>query len=348
MSGPFNPKKPLITVAPGPKMAVGVNYPWWGDKYGIFLGDNSIPWETDLEQMLTSYSKLNVRLIRVFMLANLALYGTVVGAGESAVFTPPPSCPFSYIDGTVRLLKVLKNAGARAILSLVDFGAFCTQKPGTTHRHAIITNPAIRKKFLDDVLDTLLVESLPFKEQILAWEVMNEPIWAIKSTRLNPGAAFGPVASIEQMVEFLKEALVRIEAKGFASTVGHANIDDLDEFPLGTMPQFHFYPTSYWGNRLRFRSETNAFVGEFSSKLGEETTLPTFLQADAMARPWPDLEGADTHSTKGAVLSRLRFMNSRGYRFALLWPDSDANTVGFDKLSTLAKAAISEYDALVP
>ena len=80
-----------------------------------------------------------------------------------------------------------------------------------------------RKLFFDTVLEPLLQVSKPFKDQIFAWEVMNEPSWLIRL-----GKPFGPVLNDIRMNRsvlrtFLQEALDRIE--GHAEFASKATVD---------------------------------------------------------------------------------------------------------------------------
>jgi hypothetical protein len=206
-----------------------------------------------------------------------------------------------------------------------------------------MTDAGKRKTFLDTVLGGLLTVSAKYRDQIYAWEVINEPIWLCRGfgpLSVPIWAAREPELTDGQMSDFLKDATGRIDAAHFPSTVGHRYFDDLHRYPTGRLPQFHDYNEhSFWaaiapgyssdppqirGGGL-FSGETVPILGEFDSS------------HNRFGDPWAkDLGAADT------TLTRLALLAGEGCQTAIIWADFDGAKEG--RISTVTKAA---EDAIV-
>jgi hypothetical protein len=119
----------------------------------------------------------------------------------------------------------------------------------------ILVDAARRKKLVDNLLVPIAraVEASPYKKRMIAWDVINEPEWAMSGANLNGGDGFTPTAGLQslthaQMKTFLDEALPALRANSSALvTVGSAAIKwasawktvDLDFY------QFHYYDWVY-------------------------------------------------------------------------------------------------------
>jgi len=192
---------------------------------------------------------------------------------------------------------------------------------GCTDRTDIVKVEAIRNGFFAQIRENLLLPSVPFRNNIYAWEVQNEPAWNVR--RVAPSTvAGGKTVDDEEMAVFLKQGVETIEGvkvgdqPAFKSTVGHRFISDLDEFPTGGRRQFHFYPFTVLGFSIKEAklppfSETNAFIGEIGAM------SPEVGHGD----PWPELDGADEADTRTRVVARLQHVRDKGYPLVFLWPD---------------------------
>jgi len=212
-------------------------------------------------------------------------------------------------------------------------------------RQDVAIDSVKRKKFFDGVLEPLVQASVPFKDQIFAWEVMNEPSWLIR-----PGPPFGPVASDSLMNEsvlrtFLQEALDRIEAHpefGQKSTVGHRFITDLAKLPTGKLRQFHYYAKTTVAEDpsvIPDHATTNAFVGEFSPEFNGN--LFDRIRSDPGAS-WPELKDRDRPATL-TVSRRLQLLSDKGYALAMVWPNRRGGLTNRIKLDAVAQGSLERY-----
>lgn len=302
-------------------MDLGFNYPFPWNAYGRYFGRGAPPGqEPELERWLEELEKnleflrqrLTMRVVRLFLLCNGWNYGRV----EAGQFLPPASLHPAFVDDLERLLAVFRAQRVLVVPSLFDFKAFGRQfeRNGAGDRHAIVRDEAIRHVVLSQTLAAFLQASERYRDVILAWEVMNEPIWNV--TRLAPrSAAGGKTTSASSMASFLGQAVQLIDQTGFPSTVGHRFARDLSNYPTGSVRQFHFYPTGIFRRAVIDRTlprfeVTRAILGEFGVQApGEQGEL------------WPELLGADGGDTRTRTLARLRHVQEKGYRLALLWPD---------------------------
>jgi hypothetical protein len=227
---------------------------------------------------------------------------------------------------TEQLRELLERAAAhrlQIVPSFVDFSLVsASYEPpwgGGGGRAALLRDEAGRGRLLD-LLSELLEASRGFERTIFAWEVMNEPSWAMRwiapptrPPRTPPWWPHRPAVSRAALVAFLARACRRIERAGFASTVGHRFAHDLARFPTGTRPQLHYYAQVYpTADRpdlpsARLRDGRVAFLGE--------------LAAGAHGKPWRALEGRDQRGATARVLERLTHAREKGFELALLWPD---------------------------
>jgi hypothetical protein len=308
---------------------VGFNYPYPWNAYGVYLGSGN-PWGSNsalddwpeqLEANLARLRDLGVSVVRVFLLGNAANYGAIGANG----FVPPARLDERVLDQLARMFESFKATGLSVIPSLLDFKAFGRRRAGVENgcgqRSAIVRVPALRAVFIEQVVRPFLNASLPYRAQIHAWEVMNEPVWNVLPF-VAPQLAGGRSLGVLELRAFLRELLDVIEHApfGFASTVGHRFAGDLRYLPSGTSPQFHFYPAKFRGlyvsdRTLPHASVTNAFIGELGS-----------LGRDPQGRyrhghPIRELNGADDADEASRVVSRLALARDKGYELTLLWPD---------------------------
>jgi hypothetical protein len=367
---PFEPPECLITGVPCAKMRVGYNYPWAWEKPGLYFGGGDPPGSSSLMDKWVDSLKTNlpiiqqdtggVDLIRIFLMCNLANFGTATRTGTSSNFdysyTLPASLDPKFIDHLTAMLTVFRDFKGdkkmQVIPSLISFDAclklFNTPGSGCTSKYEIITDSSKGTAFLDMVLEPMLTASVPFKDQIFAWEVMNEPHWVTSRPKLK--SSFGQeLLDDSDMTTFLSNALSRIKARGvFKSTVGHRFASDMSKYgETVDIKQFHWYPTT-WGtwlgnwasdNSLPDHDDTLAIIGEFAAGPPH----------DANHAWWPENPGEEKQDTASRVANRLWTIESRGYDVAIIWPDrSDPHGggewAGDDiKLSPEARAGIKRY-----
>jgi hypothetical protein len=337
-------------------MAVGLNYPWAFNKYGLYFGPHPAEpwmdrWLDFFKKNLAEMADLGLRVVRIFLLCAGQNYGKLPDSpGE---FAPPSPIDPKFLEDLERMLESVRGSGTGITLipSLVDFGFFGPAYGNSGSRQVLTRDAAAREAFLNTLLDPFLEVAKPYKGQIYAWEVINEPYWncSLISPPIYPGR-FNflprlPLVKMDGMKAFLEAALRRIEAAGFESTVGHRFYSDLKRWPVGTRPQFHYYAKRWlWLGDPRpipDHAETGgAFVGEIDAGLG-------------FGKPWPELDGVDLDPDR-RVVARLSLLERKGYKLALLWPEKEwacpADQARWDddladplKLTDEAKAGIRRF-----
>jgi hypothetical protein len=324
-------------------LLVGFNYPFPWNTYGEYFGGGTPPgadprlddWIPNLKKNLHILkADLNIWHVRIFLLCNAWNYGTV-SSGPPNRLTPPAKLHPKYTDHLKKMLDAFQCEDMIVIPSLIDCVAFWPlgRAQGTGGRADIPNDPSIRTTFLTQVLDDFLRTSASYRSSILAWEVINEPIWATSAVHASflamqkthkPAAVLKADVSSSEMTRFIDEAVKKIHAAGFDSTVGHRYFDDLATLPTGKWRQFHYYPESVSlaglgtvmlpytdPNPLPDYATSKAFLGEFGC----------MLPGKGHGGAWPELNGADTKNVETAVHERLRLLNRKGYGLALVWPD---------------------------
>jgi len=291
---------------------------------------------------------IGVSVVRWFMLGNGFNYGPpskdsprlvpgfkatkARGLEPGRAFDPPSEIDRRFTRDFEELLLRFKRAGLQIIPSLVDFTFGSTLKftvdvvrgIGAGGKADVIKDPRKRKVFFDSMLVGLLDVSAKYREQIYAWEVMNEPVWLCLAafSPLSPSWWFDrvPEVSFAQMSDFLQEGIARINSYQFASTVGHRFRADLDRFPTGSLPQFHYYAKPVLGREISFgpyKTDPPAILGQRLFERDPKAMLGEFdSDVNRFGKPWArDLGNRDS------TLSRLNLLQDAGCELALLWPD---------------------------
>jgi hypothetical protein len=366
-------------------MKLGMNLAWAFEEYGQNFGPVFFPppadglptWKNTLPRHLGQIKLLGMSIVRFFILQNGLNYGSVrvdptgrilniglpipaaplqLGKKTEFIFDPPKTLHPLFGQHFRLMLETFRDQRMQVIPSLVDFpmlalppNIFDSSSGGG--RTDIAVNDGKRKLFLDTVLEPLLDISVEFKDEIFAWEIMNEPSWLTRRFA-PPVGNFGteePVMTEAQLTTFLREALDRIEKRPEfrnKSTVGHRFFGDLNNFPTGALPQYHYYgktapvlgsdPSS-----IPPRSQAkNAFIGEFSPEFAASKLHFNALNFEQGA-PWPDCNGSDNTNT---VIERLKILSRQDYQLALVWPNkADTLHDGNVKLSDEARAFIRNF-----
>ena len=277
--------------------------------------------------------------------------GHISGSGWE--FDPPDQLHPLFTDHFRQMLQIFQGKGLQVIPSLVDFPFFAmppgklpfSQTRGLAPRNPnsgggrtdIMTDANKRRRFFDTVFEPLLQASVPFKDQIFAWEVMNEPSWLIRT--ISP-IDNDPKMNDSDLKTFLQEGVDRIRNHPeFAqkSTVGHRFFEDLANFATGAMPQFHYYAKFSDPNPIP-QATGNNFVGEIAVSAND--LFFASLRSD-QAAPWPELNGADSTD---AVFQRFSLLAKKGYKVALIWPD-ETGAGDKLKLSGAAQQSLRRFTA---
>ncbi len=314
------------------------------DKYNALEASGNLasiplpPLFDHVDRNLANLQKMGFSVIRWFVLGNGNAYGlapTRVLRWVSKffnyydyTFTPPLTVDKRFRRDFEELLKHFKIMQLQLIPSLISFEFGSRDKagtgpaPGTGYggRADVIRDPAKRKVFLDTMLAELLATSIPFKEQIFAWEVINEPVWLCQD--IGPlstpnWASRIPEISWSEMTDFLNDALKRIKDAGFESTVGHRFFDDLKRFPTGSIPQFHYYCEHRWYAVGSYKSDPENIKG---ANLFGGNSKPILGEFDSAENRFGESWKKDLGSTDSTA-ERLRLLEREGCDLALIWPD---------------------------
>jgi hypothetical protein len=296
-----------------------------------------------VDRNLANLKKMGFSVIRWFLLGNGQSYGpaptrymksiTLVSPPYDYNFNPPTTLDKRFRRDFEELLRRFKAAQLQLIPSLIsfEFGSNLAagggpHGTGYGGRADVIRDPARRKVFLDTMLAELLTASAPFKEQIYAWEVINEPVWLCIEfgplSRPKWWVPRTPEVSFSEMSDFLKDAITRIEKAGFQSTVGHRYFDDLARFPPGSIPQFHYYADHRYATE-RYKSDPANIKGTQLFGRNPKPILGEFASSEDPVyhdNPWKyDLGGVDS------TLERLKLLDHEHCDLALIWPDRSSN-----------------------
>jgi hypothetical protein len=328
---------------------VGVNYPWfdYGWDFGVppphWRPTASPRWLSQIDAHLRHFQRLEVAVVRWFVLAD----GLTYGRGDAAPRRDPvresewrfdaPELNRELLDDFDELLRRFARINAAAVPRirllpvLVDFH-FCDagiqpvakpdpELPGATlpdpawvkqGRVDAIAHPTIRAMFLDRVLAPLLEVSRSYRDVLYAWELINEPEWVTNGW--HPDRRRDHPVEEHEMRTFLDEGQARIRAAGFSPTIGFASIDTLRSSGIASeINQFHYYPGG------RGSLDPHQLRGGFPTILGEFATAPSDV--------WPELT-----PDAQRVFDRLRLAEERGYSLAIPWSfrASDHHTLWSD------------------
>jgi len=202
----------------------GVNLPWLD--YGLDFGAN--PWQPAggvarperrrrLRAALRRLADADVRLVRWFMIGD-GRAGLRDDAEGQAV-----GLDDRFFADADSALELLEEARLRVVFVLLDF-LWCRRARSwrgvRMHgRRASIRDAAVRRRFLDGVLEPLL-DRYGRARSVFAWDVINEPEWAT----FGLGTWGHGAVSRGTMRRFIREAVARIHARtGQAATVGSAS-----------------------------------------------------------------------------------------------------------------------------
>lgn len=287
-----------------------------------------------------------VRVLRFFVLADAVAYPERRSLDEFVVFrgtkdapkhaalvetlrqeAPPlPQLSDAFVEDLKGLLDLCDAIGLRAIPSFISFEAFFpplfvgdgTVKHG---RGALalgagrVADEAHLERFFSATLDRLLAIPGPRGEvrhpAVLAWEVMNEPDWAVRKGYVSPDA----------MCRFLGAGVERVVRAGFVASIGFVWAEVAWMTPsLGErlrelaasklyLHQLHYYPRV--GDSLPAVED---------SPFGDSTIIGEMASNDSERARWPDASLRFSEAQPDHYLAeRLERAEEQGYTLAILW-----------------------------
>jgi len=341
-------------------MAVGVNQPfhWQWERYGQNFGPPFNPnppgpkefWRDRAPSLLDKLKELGVKVVRIFILGNAWNYGPdptekevtefkplpIPGGGALSqvkrwVFDPPDDekTLYPFFEHFETMLTAFQRAGGIQVMpSVIDFRAFIEPRGflGGGARADLIRNPKKRDLFIETMVNGLVAVAGGYREQIYAWDPMNEPVHLVTpiskhvydDNKLHD--PFLPLADVKAFVAAIDK---KIREKKYQTSVGHRLLSDLDSFRvycfgpdcLGTLRQFHYYhvigPLGIGGDddELPKFTDSKAILGEFAS-----------YPDDPDMRWTGDLKNGQDNDVKDSAYERLRIAAAKGYQLAMAWP----------------------------
>ena len=297
---------------------VGVNLPWLS--YGGDFGANR--WQpaggvgqpgrrAALRQVLGRLADSGTGCVRWFMLADGRAGLLESGSGDLAGLDD------YVLRDADAALEELERAGLKAIFVLFDYHWFkrgrIVDGVRTGGHRALAIDPALRRRLIDAVVDPLLAHC-GRHPSISAWDVVNEPEWVTRGTRLPPRVSDAPRAAMRAFVRDIVE-LIHLRTS-HAATVGSASTRTL---PLVEGLGLDLYQV-HWYDRLARKAPLDRRVrdlgldrplilGEFptrGSRWSPAAIVETARQAGyAGALAWSALAD-DEASDAGAFASGLR------------------------------------------
>jgi len=254
--------------------------------------------------------------------------------------TPPPPLPAAFLEDFRGLLDACRRADVRLVPSLLSFELF---QPAVELNDGLVKRgrralvfgnpgePSQLEAFLDATLSPLLTASDDHRDTLFAWEVVNEPEWAVITGPVQlDRPSYGWVPSLHtvepaEMCALIERGVQRILDAGFVATVGFA-----DDAPSWLAPglvetlrahaaagryvhQRHHYPTVIADHSLPRhdgRLITPCMLGE----------MPSAQASSASNIRWRDRELRTTERDPDRYLAaRLDLAKSHGYPVALIW-----------------------------
>ncbi len=323
-------------------MRLGVNFPWvtcghdFGPRPPAWAGAAPTDWAR-VEVELTSLAAIGITSVRWWLLgggvnfpcgiepsaiASRRPFGSTFPADAHLwePVSPLPPLPAAFIEDFERLLVICERAGLALWPSLCSFESFLPieeQAGGVTSRGR--GQLLLDSGFYDSTLEPLLDACERHRGGLFAFEVINEPSWALTAGWLH--ARFGdhpPWVSAEAMSAFVLDGVDRIARRGITATIGFldASVPWLDVVARARLRslaarglyvhQHHHYP-GVTGQRAlppAWRSAVQpVWIGEVS------TTRHGRWRGSGLAED----------DDEAFLRRRLEHIEARGYAGALLW-----------------------------
>ena len=279
---------------------LGINYPWYhyGHDFGLVPnvehnGVSNEQTQAAIEADFAHMQQQGVQMVRWFILPDGRASPEFDAAGN---VTGLDDYFYRDLDAA---LAIAEQHNIKLIAVLFDFHWFDSKKGVETE---IVTDPNKRKLLFDHAL-TPLLERYSTDERIVAWDIINEPEWAMT---MPEGVLVKHPISAAMMQDFVREVAELIHDKATQPvTVGSASLATLEYWtaiPLDFY-QFHYYD----------KPEALEEVPSYS-QLG--------LNQPVMVGEFATLGG------KYAMTTQLDTFWSKGYQSALAWSyraDDDAS-----------------------
>jgi hypothetical protein len=241
------------------RFMVGTNWAWrnWGADFGGIAAWNKSGVAADSADVSSDMATMQsggVNVVRWWMFPRFLSDGIEWGQDGA-----PSGIGGSMAADIHKALELAEQHDVFIMLTPFSFDNFHpTATESGVHSRGIrpmIQSAVARKKLLDNLVLPLAqaVESSPYKQRMIAWDLVNEPEWAVSGANKNGGAAFDADASLQQvshseMETFLQEMAAVLRANsGALLTVGGAAIKWHDAWQAVDQDfhSFHYYDWVY-------------------------------------------------------------------------------------------------------
>ena len=240
----------------------GVNYAW--HTFGADFGGNQawnqpgIAAEPAVESELRTMAENGINVVRWWLWPDFRGDGVTFDASDT-----PTGLGGTALTDLARALELAEANDMYLMLTFFSFDNFRPTRMESELRvrgiHPIVTDDTKRRALIENVVVPVAraVEASPLKDRVIAWDLINEPEWAINGESMYGGdPMFDPMPDLEsvthaQMEVFLRDVGTALRANSKALiTVGATAIKwahawsklDLD------FHQFHMYDwvNMYW------------------------------------------------------------------------------------------------------
>lgn len=273
----------------------GVNYPWhsYGRDFGMSAwGHNGVSEPSSRQAVEADFSYLesmNVKVVRWFLFCD-GRSGLVYGADGKVI-----GLDAKVFDDIDAALEIAARHRIAIVFVLVDFHllnhARMVNGVQAGGRAQLIADNQLRRSLLDNAFLPVL-ERYGKRREIFAWEIINEPEWAMQVHRVPP-ATVQQIGSAP-MLDFAKEAAALVHDKASQKvTLGSASSAFLmlwEKVGLDFLQVHHYRTLGPLTIKSASSYKTNLpiVVGEFPSS-GREEALTLYLtrfQSKGYAGAW--------------------------------------------------------------
>jgi hypothetical protein len=241
------------------RFAYGTNWAWknWAADFGGVSAWSTTGVSTARPQfsaLMAQMKAAGVSVIRWWMFPRLVTDSIQWGADGAP----------SGVSGTLvaDIHAALELAAANDVYLMLTPFSFDNFGPTKTESGAyspglqpMVVDPVLRKKLMDNFIAPIAqaVATSPYKDRLYAWDLINEPEWAMQGPNLNGGEAFTPQSNLQsvthtQMLTFVNELAAVFRASGTALiTVGGAGMKWGTAWKTANVDfyQLHYYDWLY-------------------------------------------------------------------------------------------------------
>lgn len=223
-----------VMFGPDKRFLFGMNYAWvdFGADFGGISGwgqSGVASRSTEHAQNLTTMRKNGASLLRWWMMPDFR--------GDGVVFDPndkPTGLGGTMVEDLEEALRVADAADMNLMLCLFSFDAFFpTRNVGGQKIRSIspiVRDTTARAMLIQNVIRPLasVVRNSPHARRLLAWDVINEPEWAMMGSSPYGDPNYDPMPTIDPMTHhemetFVQEVAQALHEEGSAYvTVGSA------------------------------------------------------------------------------------------------------------------------------